>query len=332
MKNKIIGIQVIRAISAILIVLYHYTNRYNDMDYVAKHDIWAIDLSWGCYAVITFFFISGFLTASNICDNTPPILFLKKRINRLYPTFWIAMIITFIITFLCHMGDVGISDFFINFTMLPQIFGKKPVDGVYWTQQYEIIFYIVVALILYVKKDLFFKYFLLLWIAVSIVSFVYRENSGLIIKGIRVLGLVEYASVFISGLAMGLFFNKRITKKWYITLLLLSLISIYLWKGVTQSVFFIIVCISIWYISNSKITWLNKNNIITDACCWIASISYPLYLIHQKMGYIIMSYIIDLCGIESEWIILLPIFISAFIAYLLHKYVEENKSLRIFNI
>lgn len=71
--NKIIGIQVIRGISALFILLYHYTSRYNDVDYVTPHEDWPFSVPWGCYAVSTFFLISGYLTASDITKCYPPI-------------------------------------------------------------------------------------------------------------------------------------------------------------------------------------------------------------------------------------------------------------------
>ena len=80
-RKKIDGLQVIRGGAALLVMLYHYTSRYNDIIYLKAHSSWPINVSWGCYAVIMFFLISGFLTAYNIVNQESPGRFIKKRIK-----------------------------------------------------------------------------------------------------------------------------------------------------------------------------------------------------------------------------------------------------------
>jgi peptidoglycan/LPS O-acetylase OafA/YrhL len=69
---------------------------------------------------------------------------------------------------------------------------------------------------------------------------------------------------------------------------------------------------------------LNKKTRYTSWLAFIASISYPLYLIHQKIGFIIISKIIEYTGCVSEIIIIVPIAISIVIAYLIHKFIETR--------
>ena len=58
-RKKIDGLQVIRGGAALLVMLYHYTSRYNDIIYLKAHSSWPINVSWGCYAVIMFIIIFG---------------------------------------------------------------------------------------------------------------------------------------------------------------------------------------------------------------------------------------------------------------------------------
>lgn len=78
-KNKrIYGLDIIRGISAILIILYHYTTRYNESIYTAKEYIhrWPIKVFWGSLAVCTFFLLSGYL--SGIYKEGNALEYLKK--------------------------------------------------------------------------------------------------------------------------------------------------------------------------------------------------------------------------------------------------------------
>ena len=64
------GLDVVRGLSAILIMLYHYTTRYNQNPITdgAKTD-WSISVPWGCAAVTTFFILSGFLCAKHLIKS-----------------------------------------------------------------------------------------------------------------------------------------------------------------------------------------------------------------------------------------------------------------------
>lgn len=151
-------------------------------------------------------------------------------------------------------------------------------------------------------------------------------------KIIRVFGIVDYISVFSLGLSMGLYREKKISKLLYLVVIILSFQSFYLYKGLPQSIFFIINYLLLQYLVSNENCFLNKNSIITKPVTWIAALSYPLYLIHQKIGYIIISNTITLTGYSGFAVIILPILVSVAVAYYLHRYVECNSSIRIFEM
>lgn len=59
-KENLWLLNVLRGISALLIVLYHYTVQYEKS--IGHLLPYAVTIPWGCYAVNTFFMLSGFLT------------------------------------------------------------------------------------------------------------------------------------------------------------------------------------------------------------------------------------------------------------------------------
>ena len=71
-NNRFFCLDVLRGLSALMIVLYHYTARYMEnpiTDNPAKGE-WMVVFPWGCAAVSTFFILSGFLIAKHIFPNS----------------------------------------------------------------------------------------------------------------------------------------------------------------------------------------------------------------------------------------------------------------------
>lgn len=64
MRKRVLGLDWLRAVSMILVVLYHYTTRYQES--IGHVDVWPVAVPWGCYAVNTFFILTGYLTFANL--------------------------------------------------------------------------------------------------------------------------------------------------------------------------------------------------------------------------------------------------------------------------
>lgn len=64
MKKRVAGLDYLRAVSMILIVLYHYTTRYQES--IGHVAVWPFNVPWGCFAVNTFFVLTGYLTFVNL--------------------------------------------------------------------------------------------------------------------------------------------------------------------------------------------------------------------------------------------------------------------------
>ncbi len=322
-QRRNIGLDVIRGVSAILIMLYHYTSRYIDLNApVLGITERKFNLSWGCYAVITFFFISGYLSSRNVVVHTHPQTFLLKRFKRLYPTFWVAMLFTTCVLLISGYESVSLRDFLFNLTMTPMIFGAQPIDGVYWTQQYELIFFFFIFVALFFDKIKAIKVFSLIWLLFSVgFFFIQTQGDNIWIKFFRVFAIPNYCAVFIAGMQIR-FFEINENRLLTVITLMLCLAAFAIWQGTEQLFFFLLVIVAVTYVIFNKRSILNRYNWFTKFFAFIASISYPLYLIHQKVGYVIMNKIVTRLHLTTELIIVIPIVVSIAIAYLLHKLVE----------
>lgn len=165
-KSKIVVLDIIRICAAISIMLYHYTQRYDE---IIGHST-PLNFNWkyGGSAVCIFFFLSGFLAIYHYKEQTF-LTSIKKKWIRLYPTYLACLLISALITFLfLKQRWCGFFPFLINLTMLQSLFGIVSVDGAYWTLWPEIVFYFYVAI--WQKKKLNYnslENYCLLWILLS---------------------------------------------------------------------------------------------------------------------------------------------------------------------
>ena len=149
------NLQVVRAIAAYLVVCYHILGQY-----VAHLYPGAKYLTFGASGVDIFFVISGFIMVVTTSDGrTGPTDFLAKRIARIVPIYWIVTLVLVAIT-LTGQKPVGImrmqgdwvvkSLLFIPFDRDGRI---EPVNSVGWTLNYEMFFYVVFTICLFVRQS-----------------------------------------------------------------------------------------------------------------------------------------------------------------------------------
>lgn len=325
-KKHYYYLDVIRGVSAILIVLYHWTTRYieNPITNGAGKALWKFSLPWGCAAVTTFFVLSGFLTTRYILHKSDtPLNFLYKRAIRLYPTFWVAMLTTALFSYLFFpQAASSIRDILLNFTMLPTIFGARAVDGAYWTLQVELFFYFGVAVMLFIGRFKLNRVLLIIWLIFSIALSHFQPEEGVLklaYSACSVLFIPGYIQAFTAGIAIHLIY-KNSKDIYAFCLLCISAINQFLWHDFAHNLFFVSTLLLIYLIVRFEPINVKKN-FIADLSKWFGDISYPLYLIHQIVGFAIIWNLQE-TGYTSQWILVIPFVICVGYAYLLHKFVE----------
>ncbi|VYT78666.1 acyltransferase family protein [Clostridium tertium] len=145
----------LRGLAAIMVVILHlweliksnygYSENFIEsiLDFIT---IGVIDI--GKVGVVVFFLISGFLVPYTLKRRTKK-SFIINRILRLYPVYWLSIILMVII-----FGVNSKYQLISNITMLQQFLGAENIISVYWTLPIELIFYFLCILLLY-RKFLF---------------------------------------------------------------------------------------------------------------------------------------------------------------------------------
>lgn len=310
--------------SALCIVGYHYTTRYTE---ISGGKGFAISVPWGFMAVSVFFVLSAFLTAYGNTEKSTPIQFLIRRFSRLWPSFIVCASVTFLVTsFFLPSRGVTWTDFLGNMTMIPGMLGFELVDGAYWTLAYEIIFYILVSLILLAglwkkRNKIFFVYVLMLFIAFFLNDYLPFMNK------VNVLIMSDYGQMFAVGIALETLLTSvpADSKEKYLAVCtcLLSLGYTFLCRGMAYGIFMMVVVgMTIGAVKLHCIGGGSKRLIwTTRPLCFVSSISYPLYLLHQNIGYAILEEL-KKRGILSGVHVFGVIAVMMVAAYLIHQMIE----------
>ena len=313
LNNRNFAIDNIRALAAISVCLYHYTYRINDLyDLNLSIDIF----KFGYLGVELFFILSGYLMLGSITKYSP-VQFFKKRFNRIYPTFFVSVIFTSIITLIFSKHsrvDLSLIQLISNLTFLNIPLKIDSIDGVYWTLFIEVLFYFLLFALAFFQKVTKIKDKIVeLIIFISLIgSGFWLLNPGYLSKIFLIFG---YLYLFIIGILIK-------TKKYpfYIRLISVAifLLCYSLYSNVLIEELFIIIA-SILAIILIDLNILNIKN------SWLSNfgrISYPFYLIHQNIGY----FIILLLPMEEFITIPIAILLITLISYILNRYVEERFS------
>jgi len=175
-QQKIINIQFLRTIAALVVVLYHTSAHY----FVVSGDdntlnIFTIMSKIGYIGVDIFFVISGYImwiTTKDKYGLADALKFLYARLTRVYLTYWIFLI--FMIYYYHHSLN--------HFDLIGSIFltvhsSSKLLLEVAWTLQYELYFYGLFTLLLFVPRKYFFTFFL---------------SLSFLIIGVQTYGIIEY--------------------------------------------------------------------------------------------------------------------------------------------
>jgi peptidoglycan/LPS O-acetylase OafA/YrhL len=149
------GIQILRAIAALIVVLHHSLEE--SMAAVApfKSPDWLT--TFGASGVDIFFVISGFImfcvSFPTDQDAASPISFLVKRVTRIYPFYWfcVALVLGFWSIGLFHSLQLDTDVLIRSIFLFPS---EHLIINVSWTLVYEMYFYLIFAATLTLRRPL----------------------------------------------------------------------------------------------------------------------------------------------------------------------------------
>jgi len=311
MRNR--NIDVLRGILTIMIMFYHYTFRFSEIYGYETINFWSLK-DWGSIGVGCFFIITGyFLLPKNSIKNIN-FSWLKRKILRLFPQFFLAISLTFILVRLIGLPgrEVTFFQYLLNIPFINGFINTPYVDGAHWYLTYLIIFYFLIYLVSYFSKkmDIFNIWPVRIILIVNLIfkiikiPFIYKILGG------------DYLAFILIGICLkNNFKNNKVYFELFIYLLL-----IYFNFGMTIFGFILIFILIFIFFTNKK-TNFSKNNLLY----FIGEISYVVYLLHQNLGYLILFHLMELNNIGQYYLIYLLLTIVIIIAISKFIYLFSNK-------
>ncbi|MBU2928371.1 acyltransferase family protein [Winogradskyella psychrotolerans] len=334
-KERLYHLDLIRFLAALYVVLYHYCFRGYAKDNYSILEFSPLEgfSKYGYLGVELFFMISGFVILMS-AQNSNLIKFCISRFTRLYPAFWFCVLLTATIISLYGgpLFNVTLDQVLINLTMFNGFIGIEHVDGVYWSLVIELKFYILISLLLLFRIIKYIKVFswLLLLIAITQIILPFSE-APTFMKVIYFMCFASKSPYFVAGMFFFLIKSEKNIIKNSLPIIISYILAIYFAFEDTakrnlkydNAYDFTIVCILItlffvilFLLSTNKLSMFNKKVFL-----YLGILTYPLYLIHQKIGYIIFN---NFGGYVNKWMLLFIVITGMLlVSYLINKFIEK---------
>ena len=157
--NQLSNIQILRAIAALMVLVYHIGNEFGDRGFSGSLP----GFGAGSAGVDIFFVVSGFImvysTADAFGSPNAPSLFLARRVVRLVPLYWIVTTI-FVMLMARQSRHTGLPGETWRWIAASYAFlfyphgdgGDFPLYAQGWTLNFEMFFYICFAVTLPLKR------------------------------------------------------------------------------------------------------------------------------------------------------------------------------------
>lgn len=320
-KGRLVELDALRGIGAIAVVLYHLTTRFPEI--FPKADAVPFRFWEGEYRVLLFFAISGFAIFFSLERIASIWDFAVNRFSRLFPAYWVAILLTLSFEYLGHVDALKIPPLSIlaNITMLQGFLYLPAVDGVYWTLTVELGFYAcMIGLWLMLGKGMHrLESMLLPWLALKWLMFFWVDMPS----RIAMLLVLQFLPFFVIGMLYYRIWSGQ--RDWmeqtpYFAAALLTVLG-------TDGHDFFYVALALVLIFAASLGGALRF-LCVRPILWFGAISYPLYLVHENIGFVIMLkaqalHMNHWAGFASA------LGVVTLLGWLLHEYVELPAARRI---
>jgi peptidoglycan/LPS O-acetylase OafA/YrhL len=176
-RNKLMILEFLRGIACIIVFLSHIrvgTQYFKD----PKYDFIQLFTSWGKEAVIIFFILSGIvinLSTKNVNNRKE---YLKKRLIRIYPIYFIVIIFVSLICLFVKEPislDVVIGNLFFLGLMEGYIVPTINLNPAVWSITCEVFFYLIFAIVITGNR----KQKICYWFVASLTTIIIKLFWGL---------------------------------------------------------------------------------------------------------------------------------------------------------
>ena len=307
-KSRVEELDVLRGLAAFMVVIYHYTVFPNGRD---------LSIPFGIYAVHLFFMISGFVIFMTLARTRTALDFIVSRFSRLFPVFWVAVILTQTVVTLFPLPNHTLSwpEAMVNLTMLAGPLHVRWVDNVYWSLVVELMFYVIMLGLFLVGWLKHIERLVLPWLFLQGTAAISSSvTHHAIPQGLAILFLLKYAHLFLAGI---LFYRIRYEGLTVVRHLLLAccLATHFGLHGCWAGLFAVVYFTVFYMLARQWLGWITMRPLL-----FLGAISYSLYLVHLNIGYVIMRALTEFPKmIQWGGTITLVLLIATLLTYLIEQ-------------
>lgn len=335
MRERFIELDGLRGLAALAVVVYHMANAYDTFYPGAEPS--PVSVWWGMFGVQLFFMISGFVILMSAQRAERPSDFAISRVSRLYPAYWIALILSIVVSLVFRVPHEPLSwtDRLLNFTMVQRWFLVPNVDDVYWTLAIEMQFYVMVfGLLLLTRARLtprVVRMVTTLWIAIALGVALWASPAAhgvspqLVPTPVKLVlnaVLAEWAPLFGTGVFAYLARTRQAHRalavgSGVLAVLIAGLLNDWVYASVVAAM---VVCFLVVAFRPAT-RWLRWRPVQ-----WYGRISYSLYIGHSIHGVVVMHLLMPWVG--RVWSMFIAFGAVSLIAWAIHE-VGENRLSRL---
>ena len=288
-------IDLLRGLACVAVVAFHYLSR-------GQHAAWISDAAPGAVEAVArhgylgvhlFFMVSGFVIFMS-AQGSSVRNFAASRVARLYPALWVAAPLTAAFAWAFHRPEfeVSLPTLLVNLTMVPQWFKVEFVDGAYWSLAVEIQFYLLVVLALALNGLRRAEWCVGAWLAVSAL------NALRPMYPLEFWLAAKWAPLFCAGICFYLI-GTRGRSPARLGLIACSYVLALVYElgpklrgggaadlfatgvdGAVLTAFF-----ALFFGFTARQGQVRR----TPLSVWAGLLTYPVYLLHQNIGYVVLE-------------------------------------------
>jgi peptidoglycan/LPS O-acetylase OafA/YrhL len=327
--SRLYALDLLRFIAALTVVMYHYTARgrgWHTSEHALFPNLYPVTV-YGWMGVELFFLISGFVICMSSWGRRVGSYFVS-RVTRLFPAYLVAVLLTASVLAIWPVMGLAYSKDTVltNLTMLATPLGVQQVDTVYWTLGIELHFYLLFALVVW--RGLTYQRavgFCVVWTTASIFVPTFAPAFA------DQILVAQYSPYFIAGIAFYMMHK-------YGPNLLLGCIVVVSYvlashqiltdvdqqrtaAGNHQSLTIVYGVLAVFFvlmglIATGRLSWIRGEWTLA-----LGAVTYPLYLIHQDIGYAVLNRLDS--HVDAHILLVTLILAMIATAWLIQRFVEK---------
>ncbi|MCX6274916.1 MAG: acyltransferase [Bacteroidetes bacterium] len=286
-----------RGISALIILVIHYSKYIYGAN--PGDNLFLEVIEFGKYTVQFFFVLSGLLIFMTLDRSSQPKYFIVSRFARLYPAYWVCMSLTALVITLSpyyNYHPVTAIQYIANLTMFQHWMFIEDMDGAYWTLAVEMCFYILIFLVFIFKKQEKIERIGIVWLVLMVAVFAMQKYNVLPTANYYYfVPLLKNGNLFLGGIFFYQLKKNPDDKRKYL-LLIICLVVHFIINPIEEAIAISIIFFLLYLFVIDKLKLLRGRILF-----FLGYICYPLYLLHQYIGYEVINFLSD-SGIESGFL------------------------------